>query len=108
MLLLWIERLYIEPRLKYDSQVVENEVTTRIKKAAKSLMMTEQADKIAEAVSAESVPDPKIVKVLIKDAVEKKFKEAATASKKQKQCSYNLALHPQKMSEGPNGKGEPH
>ena len=85
VLLLWIERLYVEPRLKYDSQVAENEVTTHIKKAAKSMTMTEQADKIAEAVSAESVPDPKIVKVLIKDAVEKKFKEAATASKKQKQ-----------------------
>ena len=85
MLLFCIEHLYVEPRLKYDSQVAENEVTTRIKKAAKSLTMTEHADKIAEAVSAERVPDPKIVKVLIKDAVEKKFKEAATANKKQKQ-----------------------
>jgi len=67
VLLLWIKRLYVKPRLKYDSQVAENKVTTRIKKAAKSLTMTERADKIAEAVSAESIPDPKIVKVLIKD-----------------------------------------
>ena len=48
--------------------------------------MTEQADKIVEAVSAESVQNPKIVvKVLIKDAVGKNSKEVATATKKQKQ-----------------------
>ena len=28
MLLLWIEHLYVEPRLKYDNQVAENEITT--------------------------------------------------------------------------------
>ena len=44
--------------------------------------LTATADKIATAIATESVPDPKIVRVMIKDAVDLKFKEAAAAKKK--------------------------
>ena len=73
--------------------------------------MNGTADKIASAIATESVPDPKIVRVMIKDAVDLKFKEAETAKKKQakssKQPQQQQTLHPQKMHEGPNRRGTP-
>ena len=82
-LLLFAQKLFVAPRLKYDQQVIDNEISNRIKKAANSMEMTATADKIATAIATESVPDPKIVRVrMIKDAVDLKFKEAAAAKKK--------------------------
>ena len=51
--------------------------------------MTKTADKVSEAIQAEGNVDPKIVKILVKDAVDAKFKEAAAEKKQQDANSGN-------------------
>jgi len=58
-----------------------------LKKAAKSLKMNKTADKIASAIATESVPDPKIVQVMIKGALDLKFKEAKIDKEKRTKSS---------------------
>ena len=49
--------------------------------------MNKTADKIASAIATESVPDPKIVQVMIKGALDLKFKEAKIDKEKRTKSS---------------------
>ena len=69
-----IEEIFINPQAAYLQQDSDNKKALRVRKVVREQAMKTTADKVSEAIQAEGNVDPKLVKILIKDAVEAKFK----------------------------------
>ena len=59
----------------YDMQVRANHTTICIKKVAKNQIINKKTDRVSKAIQAEGTVDPKTVRVMIIDEVNRKFEE---------------------------------
>ena len=71
----------MKPQTIYVKQDSDNNRALRVRTVARYQPVTTKADKLSEAIQAEGNGDTKIVKILVKDAVDAKFKEAAAEKK---------------------------
>ena len=82
-----IEEIFINPQAAYLQQDSDNKRALRVRKVVREQAMKTTADKVSEAIQAEGNVDPKLVKILIKDAVEAKFQEATAGATQQASIS---------------------
>ena len=78
-----IEAIFVKTQNTYVQQDSDNKRAIRVRKVVRGHAMTTKAKKVSEAIQAEGNVDPKIVKILVKDAVDAKLKEAAAEKKQQ-------------------------
>ena len=81
-LLLIVKGAFISPVKAYEAQVEANKCTQCISMAAKKQVAKSTADKTAEILEAEAAEDPKIVRVMIQQAVEKAVDKRMEKEKK--------------------------
>ena len=101
------EQAFKKPRTVYDKQVQANETTLRIKKVAKNQMIKKKADQVAEAIQAEGTVDPKTVRVMIIDEVDRQFREVEAgknANKKNAQQSQAARNKQSQRDKSPSSK----
>ena len=77
----------MKPQATYVQQDSDNKRALRVRKVMREQAMTTTADKVSKAIQAEGNVDPKIVKILVKDAVDAKFQEAAAEKRQQEAIS---------------------
>ena len=73
----------MKPQTIYVKQDSDNKKALRVRKVVRDQAMTTKAEKVSEAIQAEGNEDPKIVKILVKDAVDENYKEVAEKKKQQ-------------------------
>ena len=101
------DQAFKKPRTVYDKQVQANETTLRIKKVAKNQMIKKKADQVAEAIQAEGTVDPKTVRVMIIDEVDRQFREVEAvknANKKNAQQSQAARNKQSQRDKSPSSK----
>ena len=98
-----IERAFIKPRQIYDKQVAANDRALRMKKVAQRQTLQSKADKVSEAVQAEEIPDPKIIRIMIDDSVQVGIAKAL--GEKEKERKRSDALKKAASQKAKNGTG---
>ena len=100
-----IEEIFVKPQGTYVQQDSDNKRALHVRKVLREQAMKTTAEKVSKAIQAEGNVDPKIVKILVKDAVDAKFQETAAEKKQQASISKKKQTESKSKNAGSKNSG---